>query len=99
MGAYVEEILLDGFILDEGKLRKITDLVESRIDNVPVIFKVHRGDSYSYETTNIEDVTNEDNEDWRAITKLQLLIDQKGGIEFRLRAYTKIMLIGRQSEK
>ncbi|HDS1203363.1 TPA: hypothetical protein QD004_002668 [Shewanella algae] len=87
MGAYVEEKLKGGFILDEGKLRKIADLIENRIKGAPLVFKVYRGDSYSYETSAIEDVVNEDNEDWRAITKLQVIIKQDEELEFKLTFY------------
>ena len=84
MGAFVEEKLEGGFVLDEGRLRKIVDLIEKRISGIPVQFKVFRGDSYSYETSAIEDVINEDNEDWRAITKLELLIKQGEDFQFKL---------------
>ncbi len=83
MGAYVEEKLKGGFILDEGKLRKISDLIERRINGASLLYKVYRGDSYSYETSEIDDVVNEDNEDWRAITKLQLLVKQDEQLDFK----------------
>lgn len=82
MGAYVEEKFVGGFILDEGKLRKIADLIERRCNGASLVYKVHRGDSYSYETSVIDDVVNEDNEDWRAITRLLLRVEQVGQLDF-----------------
>lgn len=92
MGAYVEDKFDGGFILDEGKLRKVVDLIESRIGDTSLIYKVYRGDSYSYETSVIEDVINEDNEDWRAITKLQLLVKRTGSLEFSLTFYEAVSI-------
>ena len=43
-----------------------------------------RGDSYAYETNSVEDVIGEDNEDWRAITRLELIASQKGDFDFKL---------------
>ncbi|WP_341939617.1 hypothetical protein [Marinimicrobium sp. C2-29] len=76
MGADVEHKFEGGFLLDEVKLRKIVDLIESRTGRSTVEFKVHRGDSYSYVTSNADDVADEDNDDWRAITKLQISITE-----------------------
>ena len=84
MGAFVEEKFKGGFILDEGKLRKTTDLIEKRSGDSPVTFKVYRGDSYSYETSDIDDVVNEDNEDWRAITKLEQIVKKDKELDFKL---------------
>ena len=88
MGAFVEHDFERGFILDEVKLRKIHDLIESRISKYPtplsLRYKIFRGDSLSYETDSVEDVAKEDNEDWRAITKLDLVATQKDIFEFKL---------------
>jgi hypothetical protein len=43
-----------------------------------------RGDSYAYETNSVEDVIGEDNENWRAITRLELIASQKGDFDFKL---------------
>ncbi len=88
MGAFVEHSFEAGFILDEERLRKIREIVATRLANHnPVLspkFKVFRGDSYSYITESLEDVILEDNDDWRKITKLEILVEQKDDIEFRL---------------
>lgn len=84
MGAYVEEKFEGGFLLDEGKLRKIVDIIESRTGKSSSKFKVFRGDSYSYDTSSVDDVVNEDNEDWRAITRLQIKLSDENPLEFKL---------------
>ncbi|MCK2151318.1 hypothetical protein MYE70_19805 [Marinobacter alexandrii] len=84
MGAYVEEKFKGGFLLDEGKLRKIVDLIEHRNGDESIVFKVFRGDSYSYETQSLDDVVNEDNDDWRAITKLQISLAEELPLDFHL---------------
>jgi hypothetical protein len=66
-----------GFLLDEARLRKIKDVVEGREakqSDTRIVYRVYRGDSYSYETESVDDVINEDNEDWRRITRLDLKI-------------------------
>lgn len=88
MGAYVEHDFERGFMLDEERLRKIHDLIERRISKYPtplsLRYKVFRGDSLSYETGSVQDVANEDNEDWRAITRLELFATEKDIFDFKL---------------
>jgi hypothetical protein len=88
MGAYVEHGFERGFILDEERLRKIHDLIENRISKYPtplsLRYIVFRGDSFSYQTSSVDDVVNEDNEDWRAITMLELFASEEEGFTFRL---------------
>ncbi|MGZ0167139.1 MAG: hypothetical protein ACKVII_24715, partial [Planctomycetales bacterium] len=63
-----------GFLLDEARLRKLHEIVDRRLDdrNSPT-YKVYRGDSYSYTTPSLDDVVAEENEDWRQITRLDVL--------------------------
>ena len=88
MGAHVEHKFERGYILDEERLRKIHNLLESRISkySTPLSpqYKVFRGDSLSYETGSVEDVVNEDNDDWRAITRVELFAEQGEVFRFRL---------------
>ncbi|MFQ2014478.1 hypothetical protein ACK336_14725 [Aeromonas veronii] len=77
MAAYVDHEFEGGFILDEGKLRKISELIQNRYDSEVLIFSVYRGDSYSYMTKEVGDVVNEDNDDWRAISRLEILINSE----------------------
>lgn len=88
MGAYVEHDFEKGFLLGEEQLRKIHDLVNNRISTIAgspkVIFKVSRGDSYSYTTNLVEDVVQEDNEDWRAIKKLNIIVKEKDIFDFEM---------------
>ena len=88
MGAFVEHDFERGFILDEERMRKIHNLIESRISKYPtplsLRYRVSRGDSLSYETASVQDVVNEDNDDWRAITRLELFAKQEDVLTFRL---------------
>ena len=88
MAAYVEHHFLKGFLLDEEKLRKLVNIINQRLSrSTPPIshkFRVFRADSYSYETDNVEDIINEDNTDWRKITKLQIKALSEKEFEFDL---------------
>jgi hypothetical protein len=88
MAAFVEHSFPHGFLLDEERLRKLKDLIENRLAKMPthpqLVYKVYRGDSYSYTTTSVEDVAKEDNEDWRRITRLELSVDSKNDLVFLL---------------
>ncbi len=75
MAAYVDHRFNGGFILDEGKLRKIVELINNRYPPEMLSFSVYRGDSYSYSTKDVNHVIDEDNDDWRAIAQLEVLID------------------------
>jgi hypothetical protein len=75
--AFVEHSFRGGFLLDETRLRKLKDIIESREtrrSDSKLLYRISRGDSYSYETESVDDVVNEDNEDWRRITRLDLKI-------------------------
>jgi hypothetical protein len=80
VAAFVEHSFKRGFLLDEPRLRKLKDIIESREIKSrysKVVYRVYRGDSYSYETESVDDVVNEDNEDWRRITRLDVRISQR----------------------
>ncbi|MFZ2634452.1 MAG: hypothetical protein WA081_06140 [Desulfosalsimonadaceae bacterium] len=88
MAAYVEHRFKQGFLLDEERLRKLVNLIDQRLSKAePPIkqnFRVFRADSYSYETTNVDDIVNEDHADWRRITRLQLEANREKEFEFEL---------------
>jgi hypothetical protein len=74
--AFVEHAFRGGFLLDETRLRKLKDIIESREtrgSDSKMLYRVYRGDSYSYETASVDDVVNED---WRRITRLDLRISR-----------------------
>ena len=80
MPAFVEHSFKGGFLLDEPRLRKIKDIIESREarnSQAKIVYRVYRGDSYSYDTESVDDVVNEENEDWRRITRLDLRVSPK----------------------
>jgi len=77
--AFVEHSFRGGFLLDETRLRKLKDIIESRetrVSDSKILYRISRGDSYSYETESVDDVVKEDNEDWRRITHLDLKISR-----------------------
>ena len=84
MPAFVEQSFKKGFILDEERLRKLREIIEKRSEPTTLSYKVYRGDSYSYTTTLIDDVVKEDNEDWRGISRLELIIDNEPQLKFTL---------------
>lgn len=88
MPAFVEHSFTKSFLLDEERLRKLRDLIETRLTKLPagpkLEYKIYRGDSYSYTTVSVDDVAKEDNEDWRRITRLDLSADKKDELVFLL---------------
>lgn len=88
MGANVEHDFQKGFLLGEEQLRRLHDIVQRRakaIDpNFEVNYRVSRGDSYSYITNSVQDVVNEDNEDWRAISSLDVIVFSQDSFDFKL---------------
>jgi len=88
MAASVEHRFTRGFLLDEEKLRKLVSLITERLAKseppIPHRFRVFRADSYSYETSNVDDIVNEDHADWRKITRLQIEASREKEFEFEL---------------
>ncbi|SFQ14060.1 hypothetical protein SAMN05216229_11265 [Geopseudomonas sagittaria] len=88
MPAFVEHKFEKAFLLTEENLRKIHELVRTRLEKLSPPqnpeYRVYRGDSYSYTTENIQDVLNEDNDDWRSITRLEVLCQKIESFELRL---------------
>lgn len=88
MAAFVEHSFDNGFLLDEERIRKIQDIIATRLSKqsppLKPKYKVYRGDSYSYVTESLEDVAMEDNDDWRKITRLDVLVEKGDALDFRL---------------
>jgi hypothetical protein len=84
MAAFVEHRFTKGFLLDEERLRKLREIIEKRSSPALVSYRVFRGDSYSYVTQVIDDVAKEDNEDWKRITRLELLVTNGERLTFQL---------------
>lgn len=89
MSAYVDHDFKKGFVLDEARVRKLHELISTRLaklnDPPSLALKVYRGDSYVYETSSVDDVLKEDNDDWRAITRLEFIAETEDVILFILR--------------
>lgn len=77
MAAHVEHNFPKGFILDEERVRKLNSILAERLGkfHTPIKhkFRIYRGDSFSYETDIVDEVVNEDNTDWRRITRLDVV--------------------------
>jgi hypothetical protein len=88
MGAFVEHKFKRAFLLNEERIRKLRDIVDTRLNDIDgslkLSYKVYRGDTHSYVTENIDDVIAEDNEDWRRITRLDVLVKELDLIDFLL---------------
>jgi hypothetical protein len=82
MAAFVEHNFGDSFLMDEERFRKLHSLIKQRITsfdtNYKLEYKVYRGDSYCYDTNSIEDILNEENEDWRKLTEIKFLCKDIG---------------------
>lgn len=101
MSAYVDHTFHKGFILDEARVRKVHDLITSRLaklDGPPELkIRVFRGDSYVYETSSVDEVLKEDNDDWRAIARLEFFAEVGDVFTFLLRfssRETSIFMVG-----
>jgi multisubunit Na+/H+ antiporter MnhB subunit len=81
MSAVVEHSFTGGFLLDEERLRKIRDILHTRLgkagSHVKPAYRVYRGDSFSYVTDAVEDVAKDENEDWRRITRLDIKVEDE----------------------
>jgi len=75
-GAHVKYESDKGFLFDEEKLRKINDIISKRISNTLEFF-IFREDSYSYKTTNLEDIINEDNLKWARINEIDINVENE----------------------
>lgn len=88
LNAYVDHDFQRGFVLDEVRVRKLHELISSRLgkfnDPPTLLLKVFRGDSFVYETPSIGDVLKEDNDDWRSITRLEFIAEKEDEFFLRL---------------
>lgn len=71
MSAFIEFEKNSGFLLDEEKLRRLhktlSDRFQSFSDDYLVFYEIYRYDSYFYITTDISDLLNEENYEWKKI--------------------------------
>lgn len=72
MGAHVKHNFKKGFLVDEEKLRKIHDIILKRIRDDGIEYHIFREDSFSFKTTNVDDIINEDNPKWAKINEIEL---------------------------
>jgi hypothetical protein len=77
IGAHVKYNFKKGFLLDEEKLRKIHDIISKRIKDNDVKYSVFREDAFSFETTKIEDIINEENLKGSRINEIRINQNKK----------------------
>lgn len=100
MSAYVNDELKKGFILDEGKLRKINEIIKKRIEKYPdakIIFKIFRSDSFTFNTYIIDDIFKEDNDRSCSIIKISISVNINNlqlDLEFDKEDHTTIHIEG-----
>lgn len=74
MSAYVEYEFERGFILDEERIRRINEIIRTRLptedEHLVLNYAVYRSDSYVYMTQNVEDVIREDNGESQRIVRI-----------------------------
>lgn len=74
IGAYVKYNFDKGFLLDEEKLRKIHDIITTRVkENIE--YHIYRNDSFSFKTTDIEDIFKEENSKWTKFNEIKMNIN------------------------
>lgn len=76
IGAHVKYKFDKGFLFDEEKLRKINDIISRRITDT-IEYLIFREDSYSYKTTNLEEIINEDNLKWARINEIGISVENE----------------------
>ncbi|MEO2260425.1 hypothetical protein ABGV43_26340 [Paenibacillus amylolyticus] len=76
MAAYVDYKFKRGFLLDEESLRKIHDILIKRVSlhNGTIMYHLFREDAYSYKTTDVNDLINEENKKGCKIVDLNILV-------------------------
>lgn len=69
------------FLLDEGKLRKMSEILDSysrKLDKETELkYTIVRDDNSFYETEEIDDILSEDNSNGKQINKLYISIEEK----------------------
>lgn len=83
MGAHVKYKFKKGFLLDEEKLRKIHDIISKRLVG-EIKYNIYREDSFSFETTKIEDVISQENLIGSRINELRIKTSMKSNLELLL---------------
>ncbi|MCK4796153.1 MAG: hypothetical protein KAT05_02160 [Spirochaetes bacterium] len=84
MGANVRYKFKKGFLLDEEKLRKIHNIITTRITDTEIKYSIERNDSFSFETTNLEKIINEENSKWSKINEINIRLYQRSNLDITL---------------
>lgn len=76
IGAHVKYNFDKGFLLDEEKLRKIHDIITNRVEE-NIEYLIYRNDSFSFKTTDIEDIFKEENSKWAKFNEIKMNINSE----------------------
>jgi hypothetical protein len=100
VGAFVKHEFKKGFLLNEERLRKIHEILRKRLTGIEgppePVYKVYRADSFTYTTSVIEDVLNEENSEWQRIESLNVSIrsNEKFKLDLDFRDRTVVHIEG-----
>jgi hypothetical protein len=85
MKAHVKHPFKKSFILGEEGIRKISEIIRTRVPAQDVELKIYRSDNLVYETLSIEDILKEENSTRNQIVEIEFKSEGDGistGIEF-----------------
>jgi hypothetical protein len=100
VGAFIKHEFKKGFLLNEERLRKIHEILRKRLTGIEgppePVYKVYRADSFTYTTSVIEDVLNEENSEWQRIERLNVSIrsNEKFKLDLDFRDRTVVHIEG-----
>ncbi len=96
MGAFVEYESNSGFLINEEKIRKIYKIIcegfKDAIAANKINLTIYRSDSFFYTTTDLEDLINEDNIEYRKITALEITV-KSSNQDFKEETPTSLSLV------
>ncbi|EPA8366428.1 hypothetical protein ACQ676_001923 [Vibrio fluvialis] len=67
----------NGFTLDEQSLRKLRDIISSRIKEKEIIFILKRLDGFSYQTSNVEELIEIESSSWINIKSIAITVGEE----------------------
>ncbi|EOV1170514.1 hypothetical protein ACOLZ1_000007 [Vibrio fluvialis] len=73
MGSEYLKRFENGFTLDEISLRKLRDIISSRVKDKEIDFLVKRSDGFSYQTTDVEQLIESENSSWIDIKSISII--------------------------
>ncbi len=106
MGAFVNHEFEKGFFLDEEHLRKINDILVTRIQqdnlNCKPLYIVYRADTFTYTTEDVQQILSETNAEYQKITRILVRLNDKEfslNLDFDSLQNTKLHIEGDERDK